>query len=66
MLSLISWIWGCSTDQEVLDDPGRIRDEIRRLDEMVKAYGDFGYDDMAAECSQRKALMEKALGRLHK
>lgn len=56
-------MWGCP-DREAPDSPGKVRDEIRRLDEMIRAYRDFGYDDMASECVQRKALMEKVLRRL--
>jgi len=64
VLSLFSWIWGCSSDSEPLEDPEQIRSEIRRLDDMAVSYRDFGYEDMAAECVQRKHLLEKELGRL--
>jgi hypothetical protein len=66
VLSLISWIWGCSTDREVLDDPQRVRAEIHRLEDMVQAYRDFGYEDMAEECAQRKSLLERQLRNLLK
>lgn len=64
MLSLISWIWGCSSDSEPMDDPERIRSEIKRLEDMAVDYREFGYEDMASECVQRKQLLEKELGRL--
>ena len=66
MLSLFSWIWGCSSDSEALDDPEQIRSEIRRLDDMIGAYRDFGYEDMVSECVQRKQLLEKELRRLQR
>ena len=66
MLKLISWIWGCSSDSETLDDPEELKSEIKRLDDMMASYRDFGYDDMADECAQRKHLLEKELGRLQR
>ena len=49
-----------------MDDPERIRSEIKRLEDMALAYRDFGYEDMASECAQRKQLLEKELGRLQR
>ena len=66
MLGLFSWIWGCSSDSELMDDPDRIRSEIKRLEDMAVAYRDFGYEDMASECTQRKQLLEKELVRLQR
>jgi len=34
VLSLFSWIWGCSSDSEPMDDPERIRSEIKRLEDI--------------------------------
>ena len=66
MLRLFSWIWGCSSDSELLDDPEALKSEIKRLDDMMLDYRAFGYEDMAEECGQRKQLLEKELGRLQR
>ncbi|HEX7899182.1 MAG TPA: hypothetical protein VF950_15560 [Planctomycetota bacterium] len=66
MLRLFSWIWGCSPDSQVLDDPEALRSEIKHLDDMIADYRAFGYEDMAQECMQRKHMLEKELGRLQR
>jgi hypothetical protein len=66
VLSLISWLWGCSSDVETPREPELIRSEMRRLDEMIRGYREFGYEDMAAECAQRKQSLEKELSRLRR
>ena len=66
MLNLFSWIWGCSSDAETLEDPEALKLEIKRLEDMIASYRDFGYEDMVDECVQRKHLLEKELGRLQR
>ena len=66
MLNLFSWIWGCSSDAETLEDPEELKLEIKRLEDMIASYRDFGYEDMVDECVQRKHLLEKELGRLQR
>lgn len=55
---------GSFRETEAVDDPRRLRAEIRRLDEMIAAYRDFGFDDLAADGARRKSALQEELRRL--